>query len=125
MKIIILMTIVMLWGKETEEVIVTATIYHATPEQCNADYLTTASGKKINEENPQGHRWVAVSRDLELVGFTMGEKIIVENAGEMDGVWTIEDRMNKRWIHRIDFLVNKTKKAGKWENVIITLVPRK
>jgi len=125
MKTIILMTIVMLWGKETEEVIVTATIYHATPEQCNADYLTTASGKKINEENPQGHRWVAVSRDLELVGFTMGEKIIVENAGEMDGVWTIEDRMNKRWIHRIDFLVNKTKKAGKWENVIITLVPRK
>lgn len=125
MKIIILMTIVMLWGKETEEVMVTATIYHATPEQCNADYLTTASGKKINEENPQGHRWVAVSRDLELVGFTMGEKIIVENAGEMDGVWTIEDRMNKRWIHRIDFLVNKTKKAGKWENVIITLVPRK
>ena len=125
MKIIILMTIVMLWGKETEEVMVTATIYHATPEQCNADYLNTASGKKINEENPQGHRWVAVSRDLELVGFTMGEKIIVENAGEMDGVWTIEDRMNKRWIHRIDFLVNKTKKAGKWENVIITLVPRK
>lgn len=125
MKIIILMTIVMLWGKETEEVMVTATIYHATPEQCNADYLTTASGKKINEENPQGHRWVAVSRDLELVGFTMGEKIIVENAGEMDGIWTIEDRMNKRWIHRIDFLVNKTKKAGKWENVIITLVPRK
>ena len=125
MKTIILMTIVMLWGKETEEVIVTATIYHATPEQCNADYLTTASNKKINEENPQGHRWVAVSRDLELVGFTMGEKIIVENAGEMDGVWTIEDRMNKRWIHRIDFLVNKTKKAGKWENVIITLVPRK
>lgn len=115
----------MLWGKETEEVMVTATIYHATPEQCNADYLTTASGKKINEENPQGHRWVAVSRDLELVGFTMGEKIIVENAGEMDGIWTIEDRMNKRWIHRIDFLVNKTKKAGKWENVIITLVPRK
>lgn len=125
MKIIILMTIVMLWGKETEEVIVTATIYHATPEQCNADYLTTASGKKINEENPQGHRWVAVSRDLELVGFTMGEKIIVENAGEMNGVWTIEDRMNKRWIHRIDFLVNKTKTGGKWKNVIITLVPRK
>ena len=48
MKIIILMTLVMLWGKETEETIVTATIYHATPEQCNADYLTTASGKKIN-----------------------------------------------------------------------------
>ena len=125
MKIIILMTLVMLWGKETEETIVTATIYHATPEQCNADYLTTASGKKINENNPQEHRWVAISRDLEPVGFTMGEKILVENAGEMDGIWTIEDRMNKRWVHMIDFLVNKTKKGGKWENVIITLIPRK
>jgi len=52
----------------------------------------------------------------------MGEKILVENADEMNGVWTIEDRMNKRWISRIDFLVNKSKKGGKWNNVIITLI---
>ena len=28
-------------------VFVTATIYHADPRQCNKDYLTTASMKKI------------------------------------------------------------------------------
>jgi 3D (Asp-Asp-Asp) domain-containing protein len=122
MKTILLIMALFLYDFEEQGFLVTATIYHATPEQCNADYLTTASGKKINEDNPQGHRWVAVSRDLEQLGFKMGEKILVENADEMNGVWTIEDRMNKRWISRIDFLVNKSKKGGKWTNVIISLV---
>ena len=39
---------------------VLATIYHADPAQTNADYLTTASLKKIDENNPAGHRWIAV-----------------------------------------------------------------
>jgi len=122
MKAIILISIILLWGKEQEDVLVTATIYHATPEQCNEDYLTTASGKKINEFNPQEHRWIAVSRDLEQLGFTFGQKVLVENAEEMNGVWTVQDRMNKRWVQRIDFLVSKTKKGGKWNNVIINLI---
>ena len=105
--------------------VLTATIYHADPKQCNADYLTTASLKKINPDNPQGHRWIAVSRDLEKLGFTMGTKVCVENAGEMDGEWTIEDRMNKRWTKRIDFLVNKDMKYGKWENVKIYVIEQK
>ena len=103
-------------------ILVTATIYHADPAQTNADYLTTASLKKINPDNPAGHRWIAVSRDLEPLGFTMGTKVKIENAGEMNGIWTIEDRMNKRWKKRIDFLVNKTKKYGKWENIKMTIV---
>ena len=102
-------------------VFVTATIYHADPRQCNADYLTTASLKKINKANPQGHRWIAVSRDLEQYGFVFGAKVCVENAGEMDGIWRVEDRMNKRWTRRIDFLVNKTMRYGKWEDVTIRL----
>ena len=102
-------------------VFVTATIYHADPRQCNADYLTTASLKKINKANPQGHRWIAVSRDLEAYGFVFGTKVCVQNAGEMDGIWRVEDRMNKRWTKRIDFLVNKEMRYGKWENVIIKL----
>lgn len=101
---------------------VTATIYHADPKQCNTDYLTTASLKKINPDNPQGHRWIAVSRDLEKKGFTMGVKVCIEGAGEMDGIYTIEDRMNKRWRNKIDFLVNKDMKYGKWENVKIYLL---
>lgn len=102
--------------------LVTATIYHADPAQTNADYLTTASLKKINPKNPAGHRWIAVSRDLEKLGFTMGTKVYIEGAGDLDGKWTIQDRMNKRWTKRIDFLVNKERKYGKWKNVKIYIV---
>jgi len=102
--------------------LVTATIYHADPAQCNEDYLTTASLSKINPDNPAGHRWLAVSRDLEKHGFVFGAKVCVEGAGDLDGIWTVQDRMNKRWINRVDFLVNKTRKYGKWENVKISLI---
>jgi len=100
--------------------IVTATIYHADPSQCNKDYLTTASLKTIDTNNPQKHRWIAVSRDLEDKGFTFGTKVAVECCCDLDGVWTVEDRMNKRWVNRIDFLVDKSIKYGKWDNVVIT-----
>ena len=52
----------------------------------------------------------------------MGTKVCIENAGEMDGEWTVEDRMNKRWTKRIDFLVNKSMKYGKWGNVKIYII---
>ena len=103
-------------------ILVTATIYHADPAQTDADYLTTASNKTINEADPQGHRWIAVSRDLEQHGFVFGTKVLVEGAGQLDGIWTVEDRMNKRWTKRIDFLVNKDVKGGKWNNVKITII---
>lgn len=105
-------------------VLVIATIYHAVPEQTNADFLTTASLKKINPSDPAIHRWIAVSRDLEKLGFTMGVDVCITGAGDLDGVWTIEDRMNKRWTNRIDFLVNTDRKYGKWENVKIDLIPK-
>ena len=41
-----------LYDFEEQGFLVTATIYHATPEQCNADYLTTASGKKDKRRQP-------------------------------------------------------------------------
>lgn len=103
-------------------ILVTATIYHADPAQTDADYLTTASNKTINEVDPQGHRWIAVSRDLEQHGFVFGTKVLVEGAGQLDGIWTVEDRMNKRWTKRIDFLVNKDVKGGKWNKVKITII---
>lgn len=98
---------------------VVATIYHADPSQTDDTPFVTASNKIINKDNPAIHRWIAVSRDLEKLGFTFGSKICVEGAGELDGIWTVQDRMNKRWTKRIDFLVNKEMKYGKWENVKI------
>jgi len=103
-------------------ILVTATVYNAVPGQTDDTPLITASGAHISEENAINHCWVAVSRDLEAEGFKMGSKILVEGAGSYDGVWTIQDRMNRRWKRKIDFLVNEDVKLGKWENLKITLV---
>jgi len=103
-------------------ILVTATVYNAVPGQTDDTPLITASGARISEKNAINHCWVAVSRDLEAEGFKMGSKILVEGAGSYDGVWTIQDRMNRRWKRKIDFLVNEDVKLGKWENLKITLV---
>jgi len=51
----------------------------------------------------------------------MNKTVVVSNAGDMDGLWVIRDRMNKRWTKRIDFLVDTSLKGGKWNNVTIKL----
>ena len=101
---------------------VTATIYHATPEQTDSTPDITASNKKIDLSNPLKHRWIAVSRDLEAKGLTFGVKVCVTGADNLDGIWTVQDRMNKRWTNRIDFLVNEDLKGGKWENVRVEIL---
>ena len=72
-------------------------------------------------DNPESHRIIAVSRDLETKGFKMNSVVVVSNAGKMNGLWVIRDRMNKRWTNRIDFLVDTTMKGGKWTNVKIEI----
>ena len=106
----------------TAEVLVDATIYHAVEGQTDSTPLITASGKHIDPNNPAGHRWIAVSRDLEDLGFVFGKRVLVEGADFMDGIYTIEDRMNRRWTKRIDFLVNESMRGGKWEDIKIILI---
>jgi|TARA_R100000773_G_scaffold21883_1_gene19449 3D (Asp-Asp-Asp) domain-containing protein len=103
-------------------IIVTATIYHATPEQTDSTPYITASNKFIDMCDPQKHRWIAVSRDLEKKGLVFGVKVKITGAGHLDGIWTVQDRMNRRWTNRIDFLVNKDLKGGKWENVKVEII---
>ena len=102
--------------------LVTATIYHAVPEQTDDTPFVTASMARINPANPFVHRWIAVSKDLEELGFVFDTKVCVTGAGDLSGEWCVQDRMNPRWVKRIDFLVNKTRKGGKWENVQIELI---
>ena len=102
--------------------LVTATIYHATPEQTDSTPHITASGAIIDLGNPEKHRWIAVSRDLEAEGLTVGVKVCVTGAGKLDGIWTVQDRMNSRWTNRIDFLVNEDLKGGKWEDVRVEII---
>ena len=102
--------------------IVVATLYNALPGQTDSTPLVTASGALINELCPESHRWVAVSPDLLKKGWGFGECIQVEGAGDMDGIWQIQDVMNPRYRNYIDFLVENERKLGKWYNVKITLI---
>jgi len=103
---------------------VTATIYHAVEGQTDETPLITATGFTINIDKPMSHRIIAVSRDLERKGFPMGTRVCVTKAGPMNGIWFVEDRMNKRFSNRIDFLVNTRIKQGKWDDVRIRPTPR-
>jgi 3D (Asp-Asp-Asp) domain-containing protein len=100
---------------------VTATIYHAVPHQTDSTPVRTATNVKINRYIPEFLGIIAVSRDLESKGFKMNTLVKVSNAGDMNGIWVIRDRMNKRWTNRIDFLVDETMKGGKWTNVKIEI----
>lgn len=98
--------------------IVTATVYHAVEGQCDDTPLVTACGKNINPEDPYGHRYLAVSRDL-LDVFPYGTEVVVSGTGEYDGTWVVADTMNKRFSGYIDFLINEDMKGGKWYGVRI------
>ena len=97
---------------------VVATVYNAVPEQTNSDPSHTASMFKIDLSNPYKHRIIAVSRDL-LIKYPMGTKVRISGTKGYDGIYTVEDLMNKRYKRRIDILINIDMKIGKWDNVKI------
>ena len=101
---------------------VTATVYNAVPEQTDSTPFITASGARINQQHPELHRWVAVSQDMLKRGYKFGMRIEVSGAGDLDGIWEIQDVMNKRYTNCIDFLVENTRKLGKWKNVKVKLI---
>jgi len=104
--------------------LVTATVYNAEPNQTDDTPFITASGAIIQECCPGDHRWLAVSRDLEALGFVFGAKVQISGTGRFDGIWTVQDRMNKRYVRSIDLLVDDHIKLGKWYNVKIKLLEK-
>lgn len=108
--------------KVEEVYVVTATVYHAVEEQCDEDCLVTASGAAISSaESAYDHRYIAVSRDL-LDVFPYGTKVEVSGCGELDGIYWVEDTMNRRYKGYIDILINPNMQGGKWEGVRIKKV---
>lgn len=108
--------------KEVDVYIVTATVYHAVAGQCDDSPLVTASGAKISSaESAYEHRYLAVSRDL-LDVFPYGTMVEVSGCGELDGVYTVVDTLNKRYKGYIDILINPDMRGGKWEGARIRKV---
>ena len=102
---------------------VSATYYNPVAEQCWGDPLVTASGKRIELEKLKREeiKWIAVSRDL-LAHYNYGDKVMLSCAEDpsIDGIYYVEDTMNKRFKNKIDLLWHTDKKGkGKWNNVHI------
>lgn len=108
--------------KDQNSIKVTATMYNAEINQCDADPLVTAGMYKINPNKASEQKWIAVSRDLlKRWGgqFDYGDKVSIKGAGHKDGVYTIVDTMNKRFSSKIDFLETKGTKLYKYDNVLL------
>ena len=101
---------------------VTMTIYSPTNSETDSTPDLTASGFKIDTENPSRHKIIAVSRDLKRKGWGFNKKVRIRKAGRYNGVYTIKDLMNKRYKKTIDILVDEDHKPVKLKNVEITLL---
>lgn len=88
---------------------VTLTCYQPVAAQCNSDYLHTADNSFIDlKKLKKGElKWVAISQDL-LWLIPMGSKVKITNekTGKCYGTFTVKDKMNKRWDHRMDILIH-------------------
>lgn len=97
-----------------------ATVYHAVPEQCNKDVAHTASMFELNLKNPESHKIIAMERTMmKQLGLKYGDLVKVEGTDGYDGVYQIQDTMNKKYAgkHKIDILINKDSAQGIWDNV--------
>lgn len=105
---------------EFEEIIVEASCYQPVVGQCDSSPLVTASGKIINAGDPFKHRWIVVSRDLKKE-LKWEDSVIVSGTLLYDGIWYVQDVMNKRFKKKIDFLIGLQNKGRSWKNVKIQI----
>jgi hypothetical protein len=105
-------------------VLETLTIYNPEEDQCDDSPLITANNSRIDLEKLRRNeiRWMALSRDLlkRWNGeFNYGDTVLVETGdAAIDGLWVINDNMNKRFRNRGDLLFHRdSRTTGIWKNV--------
>lgn len=97
-----------------------ATVYNAVPAQCNGDFGHTASMFRLNLNDVLSQRVIAMERTyMKKLGLKYGDVVYIKGTNGYDGVWQIQDTMNKRFAgqHKIDILVPNNIKYGSWDNV--------
>jgi 3D (Asp-Asp-Asp) domain-containing protein len=105
---------------------VTLTCYQPVAEQCDGDYLHTADNSEIDLKKLKSGKlkWVAISQDL-LWLIPMGSKVKIsdEESGKCYGIYTVKDKMHKRWNHRMDILIHPSSEERIYaENIRVELV---
>jgi hypothetical protein len=105
----------------------TLTVYNPSEAQCDADPFVTASNRRINPDKLRKGtiRWMAVSRNMLKRwggGLNFGDTVVIQSGDTtIDGLWVIQDTMNKRYKNRGDLLFDERFKSnGLWTNVTIT-----
>lgn len=94
---------------------VTATAYNSFAYQTNSNPSITAFGDSLKP----GLRYIAVSRDLLDSGLVHDTKVKIEG---FDSLFTVKDKMNRRWRKRIDIYMGRdVKKAKKWDKKKVTI----
>lgn len=113
--------------KEVSTVLETLTVYNPVKRQCDRTPLITASNARINVNKLKKKevRWMALSRNLlkRWKGeFHYGDTVMITSGDpEIDGLWVIQDNLNKRFKNRGDLLFDHTvRKHGKWQNVRVS-----
>jgi 3D (Asp-Asp-Asp) domain-containing protein len=99
---------------------VTVTTYNPTKHQCDDTPNITADGTRIKTWRATEYRYVALSRDLlsRWGGpFNYGDYIVIEGAGDRDGVYQVRDTMNPKWTNRVDILT--TNDRFKYDDVVM------
>lgn len=100
----------------------TATVYNAVRSQCDSEPTYTASMMRIDPDNVSGLRVLAMERTMmKELGIRFGDIVRIEGTDTYDGIWQVQDTMNRRFAgqHRIDFLVPKEIKTGKWNKLSV------
>ena len=99
---------------------VTVTTYNPTTLQCDDTPHITADGTHFKTWRASSYRYVALSRDLlsRWGGpFNYGDYIVIEGAGDRDGVYQVRDTMNPKWTNRVDILT--TNDRFKYDDVVM------
>ena len=103
------------WELAADDVIVT--VYNAVAGQCNNDPSHTASMFRLNMKDVASHKIMAMERTfMKELGLKYGDVVKLEGTyrGLQDGVYQIQDTMNKRFAgkHKVDILVPNNIKYG-------------
>jgi len=87
---------------------VTASAYTSTEAETDSTPSLAAWGDTLKP----GMKSIAVSRDLIKMGLSHGVKVSIEG---FEGKYTVLDKMNKRWMKKIDIYMGlDTKAAREW-----------
>lgn len=114
------------------QILETLTIYNPVENQCDDSPLITANNSRIDLDKLSRNeiRWMALSRNLlkRWNGeFNYGDTVVLD-AGDpsIDGLWVVNDNMNKRFKDRGDLLFHRdSRSTGIWKNVKISRLERK